>query len=129
LASTSLMALASNGEELFQEKCASCHITHIPQDMSKLVAPPLFGLMKHVKEKYKNKNDALAFMRDYVVAPAKKKALCKPGKIKHFGLMPSQKGKVTPEELREITVWMYDNFPPKGFKESHGKGKTRMLLH
>jgi hypothetical protein len=38
-----------------------------------------------------------------------------PQKIKRFGLMPSQKGAVTPEELEIIATWMFDNYPQKGF--------------
>jgi hypothetical protein len=30
--------------------------------------------------------------------------------------MPSQKGNVTPAELEAIASWLYDNYPPKGFR-------------
>ena len=123
LASSTLMAVeSSEGAKLFEAKCSMCHVTQPPQDMSKLVAPPVFGVMRHIKMKYDNKADALAFMRDYVINPDAKKALCKPQKLKRFGVMPSQKGNVTQEELEKITEWMYDNFPPKNF---HG-GMFRM---
>ena len=118
LASSTLMAAQSSldGEKLFNEKCSMCHVTQPPQDMSTLVAPPVFGVMRHVKMKYNNEADALAFMRDYVMNPDAKKAVCMPMKLKRFGVMPSQKGNVTPEELEVITKWMYDNFPPKNFQ-------------
>ena len=117
LVATSLFASdVKSGEALFKEKCAVCHLTQPPEDMSTLVAPPLFGVMRHVKMKYENKEEALAFMRDYVMNPDAKKAVCMPMKLKRFGVMPSQKGNVTPEELAEITEWMYDNFPPKNFQ-------------
>ncbi len=47
-----------------------------------------------------------------------------PQKIQRFGLMPSQKGNVTKEELEKITEWMYENFPPAGFK-GRGRGMMR----
>ena len=111
-----LASNSSDAKTLFANKCASCHTTSRPTDMSKLVAPPVMGVMRHVKMTYPNKKDAVAFIKDYVVNPTKEKAVCMPMKIKKFGLMPSQKGNVTQEELEVIAGWMFDNFPPKGFK-------------
>ncbi len=107
---------ADSGAELFESKCAMCHVTKPPKDMSTLVAPPVFGVIRHVKMTYSNEAEALAFMRSYVMEPSAAKAVCMPQKLKKFGVMPSQKGNVTPQELEVITKWMYDNFPPKGFK-------------
>jgi len=45
-----------------------------------------------------------------------------PKKIERFGLMPSQKGLVTPQELDIILPWMFDNFPPKDFRGGGGNG-------
>ena len=132
LASSKPKKMAQNNtkaEELFKNKCASCHITTHPTDMSKLIAPPLMGVMRHLKMTYPNKKDAVAFIKDYVVNPTKEKAVCMPMKIKRFGLMPSQKGNVTDEELELIANWMFDNFPPKGFKGmGHGRGMMQGTL-
>jgi hypothetical protein len=107
---------ASNGENLFMQKCSMCHVTTPPQDRNALVAPPIFGVMRHVKMSYPTKEKAMVFMNDYVMNPSKEKSICKPQKIEKFGLMPAQKGNVTPKELEIITSWIYDNFPPKGFR-------------
>ncbi len=115
---------ADSAEQLFDAKCGMCHLKSKPTDKNSLVAPPLMGVMRHVKMTYPNKTEALAFMRDYVMNPTKEKAVCMPQKIQRFGLMPSQKGNVTPEELEKITEWMYDNFPPAGFR-GHGRGMMR----
>jgi len=72
--------------------------------------------------KYPTKEEAVAFMVDYVLAPSRAKALCMPQKIQRFGLMPSQKGNVTKVELEAISGWLYDNFPPAGFKGGQGRG-------
>ncbi|MEA3372166.1 MAG: cytochrome c [Campylobacterota bacterium] len=104
---------SESGEELFKAKCAVCHMTTPPTDFSKLVAPPVFGVMRHVKMQYPNKDEAVKFIKEYTLDPQVGKAVCMPQKIKRFGLMPSQKGKVTPEELERIAVWMFDNFPTK----------------
>ena len=103
-------------ESLFKSKCSACHTMTRPQDKSNLVAPPVMGVMRHVKMTYPDKKRAVAFIKDYVLNPSTKKALCMPQKIKRFGLMPSQKGNVTQKELENIASWMFDNFPPKRFK-------------
>ena len=117
---------AQDGASLFEAKCAACHQTTRPSNMSTLVAPPVMGVMRHVKMRYGTKEDAVAFITSYALHPEASKAVCKPQKIKRFGLMPSQKGNVSKEELQTIASWMYDNFPPKDFQgkgEGNGQGK------
>ncbi len=124
LASSKAKKMTQNNtkaEELFKNKCATCHSTTRPTDMNTVVAPALMGVMRHVKMSYPNKKDAVAFIKDYALNPTKEKAICMPMKIKRFGLMPSQKGNVTDEELEIIANWMFDNFPPKGFRGMHHK--------
>jgi hypothetical protein len=116
MAGMSSLLLANDPSALFNAKCAMCHVTSRPSDMSTLVAPPIMGVMNHVKMTYPNKADAVKFIVDYVQAPSKSKAVCMPQKIQRFGLMPSQKGNVTPAELESIASWLYDNYPPKGFR-------------
>ena len=123
-AASSLFA-GEDGERLFDAKCGMCHLKTRPTDMKNLVAPPLMGVMRHVKMTYPNKTEALAFMREYVMHPTREKAVCMPQKIQRFGLMPSQKENVTEEELAKITEWMYENFPPAGFR-GHGRGMMRV---
>jgi len=107
---------STKAQELFKAKCSTCHITTRPINFSNLVAPPIMGVMRHVKMSYPQKDKAVAFMKDYILNPSKDKAICMPQKIKRFGLMPSQKGAVTPEELDIILPWIFDKFPPKGFR-------------
>ena len=111
-------------EVLFDAKCATCHSKTRPEDKSKVLAPALMGVMRHVKMAYPTKEGAVKFMVDYILEPTEGKAICMPGKIERFGLMPSQKGNVTEAELKTITSWMYDNFPPAGFK-GMGQGNRK----
>jgi mono/diheme cytochrome c family protein len=113
--STALFA-SNEAQSLFDSKCAMCHIKTMPQDRSKLVAPAIMGVMRHVKMQYPKKEDAVAFIVDYVQNPSEAKAVCMPQKIKHFGLMPSQKENITAAELQDVASWMYDNYPPANFK-------------
>ena len=106
---------ADEGASLFQSKCIACHQTTRPGDMSTLVAPPVMGVMRHVKMTYRTKEDAVKFITEYALNPQASKAVCMAEKIKRFGLMPSQKGNVTKEELQTIASWMYDTFPQSGF--------------
>ena len=130
VAFTSSMQAAETAEGLYDAKCATCHTKTRPTDMSKVVAPALMGVMRHIKMAYPNKDEAVKFMVDYVLDPQKAKAICMPQKIERFGLMPSQKGNVTEAELTKITGWMFDNFPPADFRgmgqgNRQGKGQGR----
>ncbi len=108
---TSSIQATEIGEVLFDAKCASCHIKTRPSDFSTLVAPPIMGVMRHVKMQYKTREDAVKFIAEYTLNPQRDKAVCMPQKIKRFGLMPSQKENVSMAELVTIGGWMYDNFP------------------
>ncbi len=120
-------AAAPTAEQLFDTKCAVCHIKTRPADKSALIAPPVMGVMRHVKEHYGDKATAVAFISDYVMNPQRSKAVCMPRSIKRFGLMPSQKGAVTEAEVQQIAGWMYDNYPPQGMtgKSCQGSGSGK----
>ena len=125
LAFSSTANASLEGETIFTAKCSACHSTTRPTDMNKVIAPALMGVMYHIKMEYPNKSEAVAFIKDFVINPTKKKAICMPKKLEKFGLMPSQKGLVSERELEVIAVWMFDNFPPKDFKGMrHGKNKN-----
>ncbi len=115
----------NSGETLFKQKCLSCHTLSKPDDLSTLVAPPIQGVMRHVKMRYPSKDDAVAFIVDYALNPHISKALCNADKIKRFGLMPSQQGRVTPAQLHTIAEWMYDTAATQkqSEKQCHSKQK------
>lgn len=120
---TTLTHASDGAEKLFDAKCAMCHSKTMPKDRNAVVAPALFGVMRHIKMAYPKKEEAVQFMVDYVLNPTKEKAICMPQKIQKFGLMPSQKGNISKTELKEVTEWMFDNFPPKNFA-GRGAGQT-----
>ncbi len=123
---TSTVSANEEAEKSFDTKCAVCHSKTRPADPSKVSAPALMGVMRHVKMHYPDKTSAVTFMVDYVLNPSKEKSICKPQKIERFGLMPSQKGVVTKEELIKISEWMYDNYPPANFQgRGMGRGGNR----
>ncbi|MBN2870336.1 MAG: cytochrome c [Campylobacterales bacterium] len=101
---------------LFEQKCSICHMQQRPHAdlMETMVAPPIMGVMKHVKEAKPTRNEAVAFVADYVFNPTRDKAVCQPQAIQRFGLMPSQKGNLTKEEALIIAEYLYDNFGSRG---------------
>jgi cytochrome c len=110
---------AEGGEALFDAKCAACHIKvkPTPQMKKNLVAPPAMGVMFHVKEAFAgDKEAAKAFIREYVFNPSGEKAKCEPRAIRRFGVMPSQKGALSESELALVADYLYENYPPKGFR-------------
>jgi len=134
----------SEGEALFKAKCTACHITSKPEDMSTLIAPPIMGVMMHVKNGIKGKDDlekranSIAFIVDYVQNPSAEKSLLEPHAIERFKVMPSLKENITAEELKIIANYLYDNYPPqgmnhkniqKGNKKSCGNGCTGKCEH
>jgi hypothetical protein len=124
VALSSFVNAANTAEVLFAAKCSMCHSKTRPSNMDKVLAPALMGVMRHVKMTYPNKDEAVKFMVDYILEPTKEKAICMPGKIERFGLMPSQKDNVTEAELTKITSWMFDHFPPANFR-GMGKGNRK----
>ncbi len=112
-------------KSLFERNCAVCHITTKPKDRSKLVAPPIAGVMWHVKQHYPNRAEAIRFIVDYVQNPSHAKALCP--SVKRFGLMPPLK--LPKEDLEAIAAYIYDNYPPRGFKHRPmGKGMGKGMM-
>jgi len=124
IALTAATKTSEDAEKLFDTKCAVCHSKTQPADPSTVSAPALMGVMRHVKMRYPDKASAVTFMVDYVLNPTREKSICQPQKIERFGLMPSQKGIVTKEELTKISEWMYDNYPPANFRGG-GQGMGR----
>ena len=114
---TSFIFASNSAEILFDNKCTVCHSKIRPSDMNKVVAPAIMGVMRHIKMEFKDdKQKAVNFMADYILNPSKEKAICKPKKLEKFGVMPSQKGIVTLQEAKDISSYLYDNFPPAGFR-------------
>jgi len=111
-----LFASQNEGASLFDAKCVMCHMKTVPTDRATMIAPPINGVMRHVKMSYPAKEDSIKFIVDYVQNPSKEKAVCMKQKVAHFGLMPSQKGNVTPQEIESIASWLFVTYPKMGFR-------------
>ena len=114
----------SASEALFDQYCVSCHFKqHITFKQMKaqrqhIKAPPISVVMERMKKIIVVKVDdedvekavITAFMKDYILAPSIDKGICHVNCYVQFGTMPSQKGKIPPEDLDKIVSWVYDRY-------------------
>ena len=131
LSMVSLMATEEkvDGEQVFEKKCASCHVKMITEEETKkifktLKAPPMVEVSKQLKQNIKIVDDlddeihravVIAFIKDYVFYPHLDKSMCDAMALDRFDLMPSLKGKLSEEELNAVSAWVYDYYVGKKF--------------
>ena len=117
LALTSSFIFASNGAELTQKNCASCHIltTPTPDMIPTLKAPAMDAVMFHINLVMNKPEEIKAFIMDYVVNPDASKSVCESNKVQGFGVMPSLKGKVSQEDLAIIADHLIATYPNPEF--------------
>lgn len=113
---------ADMGKELFVQKCAVCHSLTQPTNKAEVFAPPANGLMFHMNDIFKTNEEIKAHMKSFSMEATEEKALLS-GAVKKFGLMPSQKGSISENELDSIVNWMVDNLGMS--KENHAKNKKQ----
>jgi hypothetical protein len=130
------LAIAENetpnvdGEAVFERVCASCHNKILTKAEAKkhfknLKAPPMIEVSAQLKKNIKIVEDfddeihravTVAFIKDYVMNPHLDKSMCTAMALEKFDLMPSQRGKITEEELQAVSEWVYDYYKGKEFK-------------
>jgi len=119
---------ASEGEEVYQKKCASCHETFIPVEklmenfMEKnntllhLKAPTINQISFRLKQQIgdpkgdedMHRMEVGAFIADYLIHPDKQKSICMPEVIQYFETMPSMKGQLSTDEMEAVSEFLYD---------------------
>jgi len=106
-----------DGKELLTQKCSSCHNLDMPpKSYDHERAPSMMAVTFHLKDFIKSDNPAehegkiVSFVQDYVTQPAAQKSLCDKASLDSYGLMPSQKGKVSNDELEAIVHYMYRHY-------------------
>ena len=106
---TAALCAAPDGAALTEEKCAACHLVSniTPEKIKNMSAPPIWGVMKKINQKYPTREERVAFLIDYTLHPAKEKMLFPPSTAELFGVMPSQQGNLTDEELKAIAAHLY----------------------
>jgi cytochrome c len=115
--SSTSSAVKLDGEELIAQKCAKCHNLDMPpKSYENEVAPSMMAVTFHLKD-FITSNDPseheakiIAFVKDYVIDPSRDKSFCDKASLDSYGLMPSQKGNVTEDELEAIAHYMYETY-------------------
>ena len=109
LGTTVSLSAGENAQELLEKHCTTCHMTssstHTKSD--KIIAPPMWGVMKKMRENFHNDDDAIKFLVEYSMHPSEDKMIFPEATKKYFGLMPSLKGKVPQEDLETIAKYLY----------------------
>ncbi len=110
---------ATDGAALLEKNCASCHMLTTPsaQIIPTLKAPAMEAVAFHIKGAIKGKEARENFIIDYVQNPDASKSVCESNKVSKFGLMPTQKGKVSPEDLKVIAAYILEKYPSDNFVE------------
>lgn len=118
----------SEGKEVYQQKCASCHESFIPMEklmenfmeknntMLQLKAPTLNQLSFRLKQQIgdpkgdedMHRMEVGAFIADYLNNPDKQKSVCLPDVIKYFETMPSMKGQLSEDEIEAVSEFLYE---------------------
>ncbi len=106
-----------DGEVLIAQKCAKCHNLEMPpQSYENEIAPSMMAVTFHLKD-FIHSNDPseheakiVEFVKDYVIEPSRDKSFCDKISLDSYGLMPSQKGQVTKDELEAIAHYMYETY-------------------
>ena len=117
--------LSLNGKQLLEQKCSKCHNTDLPpKTFADEKAPPMMAVAFHIKDFIKASSEsdklpkAIEFVKDYVLNPSASKSFCDKKSLQEYGVMPSQKGKVTEDELQAIAEYMFSHFTLKNLTEA-----------
>jgi cytochrome c553 len=133
LAISTLSLMASDGKALLEKNCASCHTFDLPspETIPTFKAPAMEAVGFHLKLAMDDDDKIKNFIVDYVLNPDISKSVCESNKVQQFGVMPSQKGKVSKADLEKIAEYVTKHFPTKEFtsmvKEIQTNGKLNSL--
>ncbi|BCD61106.1 MULTISPECIES: thioredoxin family protein [unclassified Nitratiruptor] len=122
----SLPLLATQGYEVYKQRCASCHLEHVDvKTLQKnflhdnailhLKAPSINQISYRLKTKVGDphgdkefqKMEAIEFVKEYVKHPDRQNSICSKTVLKHFETMPAIKD-ISDEDLEKVAAWIYD---------------------
>lgn len=111
-----------DGKTLLKQKCSTCHDLSMPaKTHENEIAPPMMAVTFHIKDFMKVNDPSqkkwkfIEFVADFAINPSKEKSFCDEESLKSYGLMPSQKGLVSEDELKAIATHMYDHYDQNKF--------------
>jgi len=121
-----------DGKKLLEQKCSKCHNLDLPpKSFADEKAPAMMAVAFHVHDFIPATNEsdkipkAIAFVKDYVINPSGSKSFCDKKSLEDYGVMPSQKGKVTKDELQAIAEYLFSYYTLKNLTEEQAR-ETRL---
>ena len=116
----STLLLAQEGEAVYKAKCASCHQMQGAMHDKSMRAPHMKMVSMRLKSMTKDRASFIAFVKDYIQNPSKKKGFCMPMAYKRFGTMPPIGKALSAKERKAVAAWLYDAFDGKWEKSKQG---------
>lgn len=151
-----LWADFQGGEKIFKDKCSTCHggyiagkiiqknfyeknneILHLKSPTVNMIAYSLKDSPLHVGEKddpEMQKIEIEEFLKDYLYNPDISNSICDPAISKHYDKKESMRGKVSEEEISQITDYLFEyrerrrKNNPKKIEILSGLSDTTLLL-
>lgn len=121
--------LATDGYEVYKQKCMQCHIEMINKSetikrFKTLKAPPMIEVANQLKNNIIIKDEdedvhrqvVIAFIKEYIDKPDLQYTMCHPMAIEKFGVMPSLKGQLSDKEKQAVAEWIYDRYEGQEFR-------------
>lgn len=123
--------LATDGREIFDKECASCHRYKVSKyDFAKekhsLKAPPMNEISRRIKTRIKVYNEdihrfaVVSFIKEYIKHPSFDYYMCDDTAIAKFDIMPAITH-LTDEEYQIISEWVYDNYSIEEYDKAQTK--------
>jgi len=107
-------------EPLFTNNCAACHTTatgvkiNLEGDHEVIYEAPYIGdVVIKVEKETKTKEEFVSFIESYINEPDVRKSLYGKKAIKKFGLMPSLKGAMSADEIKQLANYLYEIYGEK----------------
>lgn len=124
-----LSGASQEGYEVYKNKCSKCHIEDISRaevmkNFSKIKAPPMVEVANKLKnniiiadeDEDVHRQVVILFIKNYIDNPNIEYTMCEPMAVERFGVMPSQKDKVSEREKQAVAEWIYDHYENREFK-------------
>jgi hypothetical protein len=119
-------AMAMEGRDIFDKKCASCHRYEVKRaDFNKvkasLKAPPMNEISRRVKKRIKvyfkdiHRFVVVSFLKEYMKHPSFDYYMCDDKAIARYDIMPAMKN-MTEEEYQVVSEWIYDNYSIENYE-------------
>lgn len=120
---TALSLFGVDGYSVYQKKCMQCHVEmmdkqEVLKHINTLKAPPMVEVSNRLRENIiiadedqdVKRRVTIAFIKDYIENPSVQYSMCHPMAIEKFGIMPSQKGKLSENEKQAVAEWIIDRY-------------------